>query len=205
MSRRMSLVSLGWLAVACGMAAAAECPQTIDNPCAYNRAEGYVWFGRRWDGSTISVGQTVRLDCPTRIIALELQFEQHVGLFEGDPIRVAVMSADASVRYAEIVQPMPAFGTWPSVLFDFGAECPLLEPGDYLLGATTEVPRAGGLAYCRVGDSYPGGERKMSGNGLAGPWHGATEALDLRFHLYLEASPVSVEKISWGRLRALYR
>jgi hypothetical protein len=202
---RRHLLSLGWLVAACGTATARDCPLTIDNPCFYDRAEGYVWFGRHWDGSTISVGQTVHLDCPTRIIGLELQFQKFVGLLEGDPIRIGIMSEDATVRYAEVVCPMPAFEDWASAYFEIGAACPQLEPGEYLVGATTDVPRHGGLAYCRIGDSYPYGERRVSGNGLAGPWSAAQDPLDLRFHLYLEAPPVAVETVDWGRLRALYR
>lgn len=201
---RHRLVALCWVVMAIGTAAAQDCPTLIDVPCTYNRAEGFVQFGLRPDGVVVSVGQTVTLDCATRILGIELQFYRAIGLWEGDPIHVAVMSVDAGVRHAEILQPMPVFSTWDSVYFDLSAVSPRLDPGVYLIGATPEVPRGGGLAYCRVGDAYAGGGRMISHHGLDGPWSDYP-GLDLRFRLHLEPPPVAVTTVSWGRLRAWYR
>ncbi len=180
-----------------------ECPPLIDVPCFYNRMESSVWFGWHSQGSVSTLGQTITLECPARIVGLDLQF---VGgtMVEGDTVQVAIMSVDGRYRYGQVVQTMPSWETRASFHCDLSGVSPMLAPGTYLIGATTHAPRYSALACCRIGDAYTGGQRMRSSGGLSGPWS-ADPDYDLRFHIDLEAPPIATAGVAWGSLHAWYR
>jgi hypothetical protein len=90
------------------------------------------------------------------------------------------------------------------VSFDFNGDGIPLDAGTYLWLLYTDVPRQAAIIFCPGGDSYPGGERYSSLDGLNGPWYPNAGTIDDPFRVWL--MPITpVEDETWGSVKAMFR
>ena len=192
----------------------ADCPPLIQTGCAHGIRTGIVWFGLRHDGANIGVGQSVTFECPTRLLGVEFQFAVHgtgnngvPPLLPGDEVQMSVLKLSGVVLMtvtATLTGPINGGVNAPWIFFDFSEVEHRLDPGQYLLATHTDLPQQDGVSYCNYDDDYAGGERRISHNGLAGPWF-PEAAHDLPFRIYREPYPVASSLITWSTVKATYR
>ncbi len=79
--------------------------------------------------------------------------------------------------------------------------------GQYRLAAYTNVERTCSMGFCYGEDidTYDGGARSLSGNGIDGPWSEDSEGNDIPFRLHLDEGSVDSQKESWGSIKGMYR
>ena len=187
---------------------AAACPEYQESGCG----GGWSWFGLRHDNANIAQGQTVTLDCEAALVSVEFLFRFSgtpnngvPSMVAGDDISVSVFDTDYNVL-ATVTVPAPAdvFEEW--IEFPFSADL-IVPAGQYLIAAHTTAQGWSSMGFCygEGSDTYEGGSRNGSVNGLEGPWGVFQEGDDIPFRLHLDESAVATEQIVWGSIKGMYR
>ncbi len=199
----LSIIVLGFTP-----ALADECPEYLESGCD----GGWAWFGLRHDGANVGQGQTVTLPCDTAVLSIDFMF--HVtgnpnggvpSMVSGDEIHVALMDVDSNIFHtATVALPADQYNDWITFSFPEGFIVPA---GQYRFAVYTNVERQCNFAFCygEGSDSYEGGSRSVSMNGIEGPWSEFGEGSDVPFQLYLEEGLVGTQIRTWDSVKGLYR
>lgn len=202
------LMILSILMVSFVPALATDCPDFIESGCD----GGWAWFGLRHDGAVLAQGQTVTLECDSAVLSMEYMFRitgnpngDVPSMVAGDEIHLALMDTEFNTYYTVTTAvPADVFTGW--LAFDF-PEGFIVPAGQYLFAAYTEVDRQCSFGFCYGGndDTYEGGTRRVSSNGIEGPWPEYSNGNDVPFRLYLEEGTVDTVESAWGGVKGLYR
>jgi len=202
------VLALCMIAICSFATIAVACPDYQESGCG----GGWSWFGLRYDGANIAQGQTVTLDCDAAIVSVEFLFRLSgtpnndvPSMVAGDDISVSVFDTDYNVlATVTLLAPADVFEEWME--FQFPDDL-IVPAGQYLIAAHTTAQGWGSMGFCygEGSDTYEGGSRTGSVNGLEGPWAPFDEGDDIPFRLYLDESSVATEQVVWGSIKGMYR
>ncbi len=205
---RKSLFVLSILMLSIIPTLAMGCPEYLESGCD----GGWAWFGLRHDGANLAQGQTVTLPCDTAVLSIDFMFRVTgnpnggvPSLVAGDEIHVALLDAEFNIyQTATMALPADQLTDWITFSFPEGFVVPA---GQYLFLAYTDVERQCSFAFCTgdEADSYEGGSRSGSTNGIAGPFPAFGEGNDVPFQLYLATDSVGTQVRAWDSIKGLYR
>jgi len=195
---------LALLLIALPAAALAQCSTGVTNDVA----SGGAVFGLRWDGLRLSAGQSITLDCDSRVLTASFLLQTDLGdhplgvpyLNMGDTLFVDLVDQALDVRTTGIgvVQHETGMG-W--VTAEFAGTDANVPAGEYLLGARVTVDKVStvgttddlvdGIRYFYV----PGGTT----------WGTPSSTSDCNVTATWEEHTVAAERMSFGAVKAGYR
>jgi len=202
MLRSIRSLLLITLLAAAPAAVLAQCSTGVSN----DAVEGSAVFGLRWDGVRLSNGQSVILDCDSRLQSASFKISANTGthgmgvpyLGQGDEVHIDLVDHDMNVLLTGVAVISHEAGLdW--VTADFTAASPLIPAGEYLLAAYVTVDKIGSIGFTE--DHIPG-SRHWYDPGQS--WGGGNSG-DVNVIAVWEESQVPAERRSFGEVKASYR
>lgn len=202
MLRTTRFLLLTTLLAALPAAALAQCSTGLTN----DAVEGSAVFGLRWDGLRLSNGQSVTLDCDSRLTSASFRISSNTGTHgmgvpyfgQGDEMHVDLVDHELNVLLTGTAVIAHESGLdWVTV--DFSTQSTVIPAGEYLLAAYMTVDKIGSIGT--TSDLVPGNRHWYE----PGENWGNASSGDVNVIAVWEEALVPAETRSFSQVKASFR
>lgn len=168
---------------------------------------GSALFGlRHSDGAVLAHAQDFEVECESTLLDVEIFLRGYSDIFDpprlgiGDEVHVEIRTPDLlQVVATQTVALSHDSGLMLPVSFDFSGQNVILGPGTHTFVAYTLEQKQGAIGFDETAAQTG---RRVSSNGLDGPFNGLGDSL--RHTVNLDPGQTPTAPVAWGALKASF-